>query len=287
MIYLPKLRLLLPQHCNLHCKVCHQEHNSESFTTNAPVALHFLKKLERSFAIKHFNITGGEPFVQDNQHATRLFSEFIRSSFQDTTLSVNTNGLCLSSRDVKKIAYTFHYIKLTLFGSNKEEYFDYTGLDAYDKAVSSLSLLIEAGSDVRLNVLATRFVLSEETLFRYLKLAKKFGAPIKFVELISHNWFCASKKSYFESLFIPILLLEDKLRSIGLPIVGGDMNRTIFDFDGVPVYTYKCPDVQHGAQNFVFSHLLRSDGVSLVEDDTKTKTYPIFSSNTITSFEPY
>ncbi|MHB1350327.1 MAG: radical SAM protein [Desulfobulbaceae bacterium] len=268
-IYQPKLRLILPQHCNLRCKVCHQENNSASFTHNIPAAFHVIEELGSSCFVEHFNITGGEPFVHANRRATRLFSEFIRSRFNTAILSVNTNGLCIDSHNAQEIAHYFDYVKLTLFGSNREEYQHYSGTDAYNEAIDSLSLLLAAGADVRLNVLATKLLLNEETLVRYLMLAKKFKIPIKFIELVSHNWFSSSRKYFFDSLFVPIQLLSDKILSTGISMIGSGINRTIFDFDGVQVQVYKCPITPSSTSNIVFSHLLRSDGVQIKELDTQ------------------
>lgn len=268
---LPKLRLILPQHCNLSCKVCHQENNLYTFNTNLNKTFDALIKLHHKETIEHITITGGEPLISHNLQDTLSIVNFIRNQLKQCSISINTNGSHLSNELVSLLPTMLDYLKISLYGSNSEEYLSYTNVDAYNCVISNIIDLTDKNIKLGLNILINTCLLNHETIARYLSISKTYGIPIKFIEMTYHHWYIESKKEHYNNLYAPVRNLELLLIEMGAELHHFNFNRKAYEIDGIITEIYRCPNsiiISNGSEYSAgFSHLLRSDG-SFIKEQT-------------------
>lgn len=175
------LRISLTDRCNLHCRYCQPE-VSEHVPHNEILRYEELLRICRvalQLVIRKFKITGGEPLLRKG------CSDFIASLKQTEgveQVTLTTNGTLLSQQLPALIAAGVDSINVSLDTLDAAYYTELTG-GSLDSVLKSLQELQSAGIPFKLNCVP----LAENGLtdiMQLLKLAHKYNAPLRFIELM-------------------------------------------------------------------------------------------------------
>lgn len=175
------LRISLTDRCNLHCRYCQPE-ISEHVPHDEILRYEELLRICRAalqLGIRKFKITGGEPLLR------KSCSDFIASLKQTEgveQVTLTTNGTLLSNQLSALIAAGVDSINVSLDTLDAAYYTELTG-GSLDSVLKSLQELQSAGIPFKLNCVP----LAENGLtdiMQLLKLAHKYQAPLRFIELM-------------------------------------------------------------------------------------------------------
>lgn len=175
------LRISLTDRCNLHCRYCQPE-VSEHVPHNEILRYEELLRICRAalqLGIRKFKITGGEPLLRKG------CSDFIArlkqlDGIEQVTLT--TNGTLLAQQLPALIAAGVDSINVSLDTLDAAYYKELTG-GSLGSVLQALQELKSAGIPFKLNCVP----LAENGLtdiMQLLKLAHKYQAPLRFIELM-------------------------------------------------------------------------------------------------------
>lgn len=175
------LRISLTDRCNLHCRYCQPE-VSEHVSHNEILRYEELLRICRAalqLGIRKFKITGGEPLLRKG------CSDFVASLKQldgVEQVTLTTNGTLLSQQLPALIAAGVDSINVSLDTLDAAYYTELTG-GRLSSVLQALQELQAAGIPFKLNCVP----LAENGLadiMQLLKLAHKYNAPLRFIELM-------------------------------------------------------------------------------------------------------
>lgn len=175
------LRISLTDRCNLHCRYCQPE-VSEHVSHNEILRYEELLRICRAalqLGIRKFKITGGEPLLRKG------CSDFIARLKQldgVEQVTLTTNGTLLSQQLPALIAAGVDSINVSLDTLDAAYYTELTG-GRLSSVLQALQQLQFAGIPFKLNCVP----LAENGLtdiMQLLKLAHKYQAPLRFIELM-------------------------------------------------------------------------------------------------------
>lgn len=175
------LRISLTDRCNLHCRYCQPE-ISEHVPHNEILRYEELLRICRAalqLGIRKFKITGGEPLLRKG------CSDFIARLKQMEgveQVTLTTNGTLLAQQLPALIVAGVDSINVSLDTLDAAYYTELTG-GSLDSVLKSLHELQSAGIPFKLNCVP----LAENGLtdiMQLLKLAHKYQAPLRFIELM-------------------------------------------------------------------------------------------------------
>lgn len=175
------LRISLTDRCNLHCRYCQPE-VSEHVPHNEILRYEELLRICRAalqLGIRKFKITGGEPLLRKG------CSDFIASLKQMDgveQVTLTTNGTLLSKQLPALIAAGVDSINVSLDTLDATYYTELTG-GSLGSVLQALQELQAAGIPFKMNCVP----LAENGLadiMQLLKLAHKYQAPLRFIELM-------------------------------------------------------------------------------------------------------
>ena len=175
------LRISLTDRCNLHCRYCRPE-ISEHVPHNEILRYEELLRICRAalqLGIRKFKITGGEPLLRKG------CSDFIASLKQldgVEQVTLTTNGTLLAQQLPALIAAGVDSINVSLDTLDAAYYTELTG-GSLDSVLQALQELQAAGIPFKLNCVP----LAENgpaDIMQLLKLAHKYQAPLRFIELM-------------------------------------------------------------------------------------------------------
>ena len=232
----------MPNFCNLNCRLCHRENCPSFFNTNFPHLFEKLIYLRRLYEIKHFNISGGEPLCEENIQQTFLLTQFLKESFHNSIISINTNAINIDKYVLKFLKDNINYLKISLYGSNAQDYCNYTGANYFDEVLKNVELLYNNALPIKLNILMTNSLLKKGIISSYLQIANQYHLSIKFIEITCPDWFNAQQKKTFQDLKIDSNILELMILRMGGKHMYSSFNRKFFLLKNVPVeiYLYPC-----------------------------------------------
>ena len=175
------LRISLTDRCNLHCRYCRPE-VSEHVPHNEILRYEELLRICRAalqLGISKFKITGGEPLLRKG------CSDFIARLKQMEgveQVTLTTNGTLLAQQLPALIAAGVDSINVSLDTLDAAYYTELTG-GSLGSVLQALQELQSAGITFKLNCVP----LAESGLtdiMQLLKLAHKYQAPLRFIELM-------------------------------------------------------------------------------------------------------
>jgi molybdenum cofactor biosynthesis enzyme MoaA len=213
--------------------------------------------------IEHVNITGGEPFHPSNNFSTKDIVAYVKDISPKSTFSLNTNAYDISDETTDWIISNCDYIKISLYGTNDFEYKAYSNAACFDRVLSNIDKLSRAGVKIILNVITTKRLLVNNNIYKVIDIANKYSITIRFVELISHQWFSKSKITNYNYYYLSPQLLINELRGYGAILVSSDFNRDVLSLNGLRIESYKYPKSREDASLFFkagWGVFLRSDG---------------------------
>lgn len=165
--------------CNFHCPYCYENTvMSEKIMTYEMVD----KVFEINPELKHIGLFGGEPLLPKN----RDLIEYIFRKAPDAKYYVITNGFYLEEYMDLLQAVRFHYIQVTLDGTEKnhnETRFQIKGQPTYDKIISGIQKCLSADIPVtiRMNLSSENCedLLKEKALIESTDWGKKVSFEIQ------------------------------------------------------------------------------------------------------------
>lgn len=175
------LRISLTDRCNLHCRYCQPE-ISEHVPHNEILRYEELLRICRAalqLGISKFKITGGEPLLRKG---CRDFIAGLKQMEGVEQVTLTTNGTLLSQQLPALIAVGVDSINVSLDTLDAAYYTELTG-GRLSSVLQALQELQAAGIPFKLNCVP----LAENGLtdiMQLLKLAHKYQAPLRFIELM-------------------------------------------------------------------------------------------------------
>jgi molybdenum cofactor biosynthesis enzyme MoaA len=260
-----KLRIILPGHCQLQCLACHNEHNADLFRFDWPNLKKAILSSCADRSVSHVNISGGEPLYSPNIEGTATIVDFIKSISPKTSISLNTNGIGVTSSIAAWLKQNVDYVKVSLYGGSDSEYEQYTGVACWKSVMDNLAVLKQWGVPVALNILSTRSAIVERNLMNYLILGNSLACKIKFVELIRHEWFTERSVVAHNTLYVPPDRIRLSLQRIGARLESCLIDREVLYYHGVRIenYRYPCATAQFRThERGGWGSFLRADGAS-------------------------
>jgi radical SAM protein with 4Fe4S-binding SPASM domain len=144
------------QACNLRCTYCYQEAAKALPNELSTDEGKNLVDQAVEAGAQTFIFTGGEPFFRRDLLEIGQYS-------RDCGLQTNviTNGHFITKKTVKDVAATFHNVTISLDHGLPEHHDHHRGQGSWEKAVSAIDLLLEAGVNVDINSVLSSFGLHD------------------------------------------------------------------------------------------------------------------------------
>lgn len=175
------LRISLTEHCNLRCSYCmplegvklapksHLMTHEEIFTIAKTFVKHGITKIR---------LTGGEPLIRKDFDCI-----LTQLATLPVTLSLTTNGVNVDQYIplLKKIGMST--INISLDTLNPKRFKEITHRDYFDRVNKNMQLLLQAGLEVKVNVVLMKGVNDDEIL-DFIRLTEKFPYTIRFIEFM-------------------------------------------------------------------------------------------------------
>lgn len=168
----------LTQNCNFSCKHCYcTEKNSQNLSITQ------LKKIvDKLYNIKclFLNFTGGEIFTYKELHKLYIYAK--NKGFM---IDLVTNGSLINDKDILLFkALPPHNILITLYGTSRQEYINFTGKDTFENVMGTLQKLKNNNISFSLRTVATKTLKSSIETFRFEEIANKFNASFRYDPII-------------------------------------------------------------------------------------------------------
>jgi MoaA/NifB/PqqE/SkfB family radical SAM enzyme len=198
-----------------------------------------LINLSATRAVENINITGGEPFHPLNLNATLHTVNTVKNLWHNSIISINTNAVGIDDKIIRWISSSVDYLKVSLYGLSNEEYRWYTGVPCMDHVIETIRKMTQLGIKIKLNVIANKFLLNKKQMLNYLTIAKEMRTKIKFVEIVTEDWFSVTKMYTCLDLHVDAERVLLNLLDLGAVIKGKSFDRFVLEYDGVNVEVYR------------------------------------------------
>lgn len=175
------LRISLTDNCNLRCFYCMPEENYAFMPAKQLMQTDEIITLARLFVaqgVKKIRLTGGEPLVRkDAGDIIRLLGEL------DVELTITTNGTRVANfmDDFKKAG--IRSVNISLDTLQKEKFLLLTRRDQFTEVAKNISLLLDAGFTVKVNVVVVKG-LNENEILDFIAWTKETPVQIRFIEFM-------------------------------------------------------------------------------------------------------
>lgn len=276
---LPKLRIIVPSACQFRCLICHNEHNQDSFDYNREALRYAMRKISSTSLVKHVNISGGEPLHPNNIDITKEIAGDVQEIFPMSSLSLNTNAMNITREITEWLSTTVNYVKVSLYGMTESAYLSYTGISAFGHVKTGIDVLIESGISVKINVLSTKHTAQLTQMKYLLNFCSGRLLPIKFIEVITHDWFNDYKLTACENLFVSPQTVERRLILLGAKAKYSLFDRRIMIYKNIPLEIYRYPNSLKDTDSysqFGWGSFLRADGITCsIELETNRQKPPL------------
>lgn len=163
---------IITNRCNLQCIHCCA--NAETAVGKDILTTDIIKKIADEILtlnLKSIVITGGEPMLRDDFFE---IANYIRDRFSGH-MTLMSNGLLISNKNVDEIIRIFDGIDLSLDGYDEESCSKIRGKGVFTKVISVVNLLIEKGfksNNISLSMVETAYTYETE---KFIELNKKLG----------------------------------------------------------------------------------------------------------------
>ena len=167
----------LTARCNFDCPMCYVHLKQEDvaaqgkeLTTSQWIDLaREAKDRGMVFAL----ITGGEPFVRKD-----FFEIYGAMKKMGLLISINSNGSMLTGEVLRKLIEDPPFrINISLYGGCAETYRTMCGQDAFERVVTNIRAVKEAGIDVRINLSITGY--NRQDVERIYRISQELGVHVK------------------------------------------------------------------------------------------------------------
>jgi radical SAM protein with 4Fe4S-binding SPASM domain len=154
------------QACNLQCSYCYQDaHKKRRHELSTEEAKNLIRQVAE-VGVSTFIFTGGEPFVRRD---LLELAAYARSCALQTNLI--TNGSYITSKNIAEVSAIFQNVTVSVDGTT-QAHDRSRGRGSWARAVNAIELLIEAGVNVDVNSVLTRYGL--DTVDQLLALVRQW-----------------------------------------------------------------------------------------------------------------
>ena len=187
------LRLSVTDHCNLRCVYCRPSGSTSgeaSCEAGSGLGLpgdqlvRAAKLASDVLPLRKLRFTGGEPLVRND------LVDIIRSArnaLPDTTLALTTNGVRLANLASPLRAAGLDALNVSLDTLDPKRFGALTGAHALDRVLAGLTAAKEAGFErLKLNAVLLEGDNGDQ-LVDLVRLASRFGAELRFIELMPNG----------------------------------------------------------------------------------------------------
>jgi len=146
----------LTSRCNFHCPMCYVHMSPEQIRATGHRELTAAEILDiarqaRDLGMVFALLTGGEPLIRED-----FFEIYDGMKALGLMLSINTNGSLLTQPVLDRfLADPPARFNISLYGSSNDTYQKMCGQSVYDRILSAIRTLRQAGADVSLNLSIT------------------------------------------------------------------------------------------------------------------------------------
>lgn len=174
----------LTSRCNLQCKMCYicGSEDHQSLVKRELTAEQWIElgTQARDAGVLFLTLTGGEMFIRKD--FWQIYEAFTQMGF---IITLFTNASLITDETVQRLAELPPLsVSITIYGANPTTYKKITGHpEAYEKTVTSIRKLINAGINVQLKTTVIKYNSGE--FDQLAKLARSMGQNISLVNYIS------------------------------------------------------------------------------------------------------
>lgn len=175
------MRLSITDRCNLHCKYCQPEVTQHVAHTEILRYEELLRIAQAAAAlgITKFKVTGGEPLLRKDCAA---FIAQLKQLARVEQVTLTTNGTLLAQHLPALEAAGVDCINVSVDCLDNAAYHELTGGELA-QVLQALEALGEAGIPFKINCVPL-MGMGAANILQLLKLADKYAAPLRFIELM-------------------------------------------------------------------------------------------------------
>lgn len=207
------MHLYLTNKCNLSCPHCYMfsgKPNQDELNTLE--ILHLISEYKTIAKGTCITLSGGEP-------TSHVDFDLIVKTAYDLGLEVKilTNGTQMSPNRIDKLAKYIYSIQISIDGFSEESNSKIRGKDSFQKALSSVEILLEHGVDTAIAITPPIEILKnhidEYVDFAQKLLSKYQNKPfhIKFAEELMHGRSIDPSKSFNEKYYGLMKMIQERL----------------------------------------------------------------------------
>ena len=165
--------MVITNRCNLQCTHCCA--SAETAAGDDPLSTEeWLEIIDKVLEAnpKEITITGGEPMLREDFW---IITSYIRERYQGK-IGLMTNGLLITSQNVKRLISTYHSISISLDGYDEETCSKIRGKGVFDKVLNVVQLLKSSGfpsKKISLSMVETAVTYGETD--KFTKICSELG----------------------------------------------------------------------------------------------------------------
>lgn len=178
------LRISLTEKCNLRCTYCMPADGVQLTPKNSLMNVDEIFSIAKIFVdhgVNKIRLTGGEPLVRKD------FSEILkRLNSLNADLSLTTNGILVDRFIDDFKAYNLRSINVSLDTLQADKFKFITRRDQFLKAYENISLLVQNGFNIKLNVVLIKN-FNDDEIKSFINLTKDLPIVVRFIEFMPFN----------------------------------------------------------------------------------------------------
>tara|TARA_A100001011_G_scaffold206448_1_gene214585 strand:- start:12478 stop:13494 length:1017 start_codon:yes stop_codon:yes gene_type:complete len=178
------LRISLTEKCNLRCTYCMPADGVQLTPKNSLMNVDEIFSIAKIFVdhgVNKIRLTGGEPLVRKD------FSEILkRLNSLNADLSLTTNGILVDRFIDDFKAYNLRSINVSLDTLQADKFKFITRRDQFLKVYENISLLVQNGFKIKLNVVLIKN-FNDDEIKSFINLTKDLPIVVRFIEFMPFN----------------------------------------------------------------------------------------------------
>lgn len=178
------LRISLTEKCNLRCTYCMPADGVQLTPKNSLMNVDEIFSIAKIFVdhgVNKIRLTGGEPLVRKD------FSEILkRLNSLNADLSLTTNGILVDRFIDDFKAYNLRSINVSLDTLQADKFKFITRRDQFLKVYENISLLVQNGFNIKLNVVLIKN-FNDDEIKSFINLTKDLPIVVRFIEFMPFN----------------------------------------------------------------------------------------------------
>ena len=178
------LRISLTEKCNLRCTYCMPADGVQLTPKNSLMNVDEIFSIAKIFVdhgVNKIRLTGGEPLVRKD------FSEILkRLNSLNADLSLTTNGILVDRFIDDFKAYNLRSINVSLDTLQADKFKFITRRDQFLKTYENISLLVQNGFKIKLNVVLIKN-FNDDEIKSFINLTKDLPIVVRFIEFMPFN----------------------------------------------------------------------------------------------------